>query len=72
MIHDLVTLLIYLLVLGIVIALIYWVLDAIPVPQPINRIVKIVVIVVVALVLIMLLLQLLGGPDVGGHRLLPQ
>jgi glucan phosphoethanolaminetransferase (alkaline phosphatase superfamily) len=60
MIAGLINLIVWLLVVGLLIALVYWVLDAIPVPQPINKIVKIVVIVLAALVVIMLLLQLVG------------
>lgn len=60
MIAGLVNLIIWLIVVGILLALVYWVLDAIPIPEPINRIVKVVVVVVAALVLILLLLQLLG------------
>lgn len=60
MIGELITLIIYLLVLGIILWLIYYVLDAIPIPEPINRIVKIAVVVIVSLVVIVLLLQLIG------------
>ena len=56
MIGGLINLIVWLLIVGILIALVYWVIDAIPLPQPLNRIVKIVVVVVSALVLILLLL----------------
>ena len=69
MIPALVNLIVWLLIVGILIALVYWVLDAIPLPDPINRIVKVVVVVVAALVLILLLLQLIG---VGGGMDLPK
>jgi glucan phosphoethanolaminetransferase (alkaline phosphatase superfamily) len=73
MIGGLINLIVWLLVVGILIALVYWLLDAIPIPQPINRIVKIVVIVVAALVLILLLLQLIGVDSGGGFpRLMPR
>lgn len=73
MIGGLINLIVWLLVVGILIALVYWLLDAIPIPQPINRIVKIVVIVVAALVLILLLLQLIGVDSGGGiPRLTPR
>lgn len=68
MISGLINLIIWLLVVGILLALLYWVLDTIPIPEPINRIVKVVAIVVCALVLILLLLQLLGT-GVGGLQL---
>jgi hypothetical protein len=72
MIGALITLIIYLLVLGILIWLVYYVVDAIPLPDPLNRIVKIAVTVIAALVVIVLLLNLagVGGldlPKVGGN-----
>ena len=64
MIPALINLIIYLLIVGILVAIVYWVIDAIPLPPPINRIVKIVLVVLVALVIIVLLLQLIGGGGV--------
>jgi hypothetical protein len=61
MIAGLINLVIYLLILGVILALVFWVLQEIPLPQPINRIIRIVVIVIVVLVVIILLLQLVGG-----------
>jgi len=52
--------LITILVIAIVAGLIYWVLDAIPVPQPINRFAKIAVVVIAVIALIYVLLGL-GG-----------
>jgi hypothetical protein len=49
-----------LVIVGILLALLYWIVDTIPLPAPINRIVKVVAVVICALVLILLLLQLLG------------
>lgn len=69
MITGLINLIVYLLVLGIVVALIYYVVDAIPLPEPINRIVKVAVVVLCALAVILLLLQLIG---VGGGVDLPK
>jgi hypothetical protein len=69
MIGGLVTLIIYLLVIGILIALIWYVLDAIPIPEPINRIIKIAVIVICCLVVILLLLSMIGA---GGNLQLPK
>lgn len=66
MIATLINLIVYLLIVGILLALVYYVLDAIPIPEPINRIVKVVVIVVACLVVILLLLDLIG---VGGGGL---
>lgn len=66
MIAGLINLIIYLLVLGIVVWLVFYVVDAIPLPEPLNRIVKLAVTVIVALVVILLLLQLVGVGGVGG------
>jgi hypothetical protein len=52
--------LIMIFVIAIVAALIYWALDAIPVPQPINRWAKIAIVFVAAIFLIYVLLGL-GG-----------
>jgi len=61
MIGALITLIIYLLILGILIALVYYVVDAIPLPEPINRIVKLTIVVLAALIVIILLLNLIGA-----------
>lgn len=52
--------LIWILVIAVVAGLIYWVLDAIPVPQPLNRFAKIAVVVVAVVALVYVLLGL-GG-----------
>lgn len=69
MIGGLIGLIVYLLIIGVLLALVYYVLDAIPIPQPINRIVKIVIVVVACLVVIMLLLQMVGGGGVNLPKL---
>ena len=56
MITTLITILVIVLVAGLV----YWVLDAIPVPQPINRFAKIAVVVICAIALIYVLLGAAG------------
>jgi len=60
MIGLLINLIVYLLILGILYWLVIYVIDAIPIPDPPNRIIKIVLVVIIALVVIALLLQLLG------------
>ena len=62
------TLLIYLLVLGILLSLIWYVLGAIPVPDPPRRWIWLAVIVISGLIVISLLLGALGGPDFGLPR----
>ena len=63
-IASLVNLLIWLLVLGIVVGLVFWVLDAIPVPQPLHKVLRIAAVVIVTLIVILLLLNLAGVPTV--------
>lgn len=60
-------LLIYLLIVLLLIGLIYWVLDALPVPDPMNRIAKIIVVVIGILFIVVLLLQF-AGVDIGPVR----
>ena len=55
-----ISLLIYLIVVGIIIALVFYVIDAIPVPEPFNKIIKIVGVVICCLIIIQVLLQLAG------------
>lgn len=57
MIHAL----IYLVVVLLVIGLIFYVIDAIPVPDPLGRFAKIAVVVVGCLAVILTLLQFSGG-----------
>lgn len=52
--------LITILVIAVMAALVYWIIDAIPVPAPLNRWLKIAVIVVAAIALIYVLMGL-GG-----------
>ena len=62
---NLIALLIYLIVLCCIVGLVYYVINAIPVPDPLGRIIKIVVMVFACLVVILLLLQLVGmGPGI--------
>jgi hypothetical protein len=58
------TALIYLLVIGIVIGLIFWLVDYLPVPAPLDKGIKVAAIVIGVNVVIMVLLDLTGA-DVG-------
>jgi hypothetical protein len=60
MIPQLINLLIYLVVIGVVLALVLYVIDAVPLPDPMGRVIKVVAIVICALIVILLLLQLVG------------
>ena len=61
MIGALVTLIIYILILGLVCWLLLYLIDFIPVPEPFNRVAKVVVMVGSVLILILLLLSLVEG-----------
>ena len=69
MISALITLIIYLLVLGLLYWLVIYVLDTIPIPDPPNRIIKIALMVLMVLIVIVLLLNLIG---MGGNLNLPK
>jgi preprotein translocase subunit SecE len=69
MISALLSLVLYIIVLG----LIYWLLDylirTIPIPDPFGRVARIILVVVAVLIIIMLLLSLVGD---GGPVRLPR
>jgi hypothetical protein len=70
MIGGLINLIIWLLIIGILVSLAFWVLTQVPgIPEPIVRLIRIVIIVVVVLVIVLLLLQLVGS---GGSINLPK
>jgi dolichyl-phosphate-mannose--protein O-mannosyl transferase len=54
-------LLIYLIIAGAAVALVWYVVDAIPIPNPLGRIIKIVVMVVACVIVLAILLQFAGG-----------
>lgn len=62
-------LIVYLAVFVIVAVLIWWILQQLPLPEPIGKIVLIVFVVVAAVVLITILLRLTGQ---GGLLVLPR
>jgi hypothetical protein len=57
-------LLIYVIVLALVIGLAYWLVDYLPVPQPLNKILKIVIMVIGVIAVIYLLMGLAGNRPV--------
>jgi len=57
--------LIYLLVVCVVIGLVWWVVDYLPVPEPLNKLIKVVSIVIGVIVIIYALLGLAGIADGG-------
>lgn len=68
MIGALIHLVIYLIVIGIIVWLLLYLIDAIPLPEPFNRVARVCIIVLSVLIVILLLLQLVGT-DVGMPRL---
>jgi hypothetical protein len=55
------TTLIYLLVVCIVIGVVWWLIDFVPVPEPLNRLIKVVSIVIGVIIIIYALLSLVGA-----------
>ena len=55
-----INILIYLLVVGVIIGLVWYVCDALPVPHPLNKIIKIVSVVVGCIIIIYALLGITG------------
>jgi hypothetical protein len=55
-----INILITLLIIVVVVGLIWWVLDYLPVPDPLNRIAKVVSMVIAIVFVIILLLRLAG------------
>ena len=60
MIGALVTLIVYLLVLGVLWYLIEYIINTLPIPDPPARMVRIAVVVLFCLIIIVLLLSLIG------------
>lgn len=58
MIHTLV----YILIIAVVIGLIWWVVDYLPVPEPLNKLVKVISMVIGVIVIIYALLTIAGVP----------
>lgn len=55
------SLMVYIVVVALIAGLLYWVVDVIPVPQPINRVVKVIIIVFAVIAIIYALLGLVDG-----------
>jgi hypothetical protein len=56
-----INLLLYIVIIAVVVGLAYWIIDAIPVPQPINKFAKILIIVVGVIALIYVLMGIAGN-----------
>lgn len=62
MIAALVYLVIYMIVTGLILWLLIYLIDAIPLPEPFNKVARVIILVVGVLIVILLLLQFVGGP----------
>jgi hypothetical protein len=60
MINALLTLVVYVIALGLVVWLVHYLVDTIPLGEPFGRLAKILVIVVAVLVILMLLLNVVN------------
>lgn len=69
MIGSLITLLVYLIVIGLIVWLLNYLIDAVPLPEPFNRVAKIALLVVSVLIVIILLLDFVGILGTGMPRL---
>jgi hypothetical protein len=69
MISALITLIIYAAVVGLLLWLLFYVLDQFTLPHPFGKIIRIVAVVIAVLIIVILLLDLLGNGGVGLPRL---
>jgi hypothetical protein len=57
--------LIYILIIAVVVGLIWWVCDYLPVPGPLNRLIKVLSIVIAVIAIILVLLRMAGVATTG-------
>lgn len=69
MIQTLIFLIIYIIVIGLVLWLLRYLVNAIPMEEPFRRIANIAIVVIGVLILILLLLQFIGAIDAGFPRI---
>jgi hypothetical protein len=69
MITSLVSLVVYIIVIGVVFWLLSYLIDNLPMDEPFRRIAKIVLMVLSVLIVIVLLLQFVGAIDGGVPRI---
>lgn len=63
-IGALISLLIWAVVVGLILYIIWWAITQVPMPAPLNTVVRVIFVLVVCLIAISLLLQLLPAPPV--------
>lgn len=64
-IAPLINLILYLLIVGLLVALVQYVVRAVPIPDPFGRIINIAAVVIAILVVVLVLLSMVGGVNVG-------
>lgn len=69
MIASLVMLVVWLIVIGLIIWLLTYLIDIVPLPEPFNRVARVAILVIGVLIVIILLLQFAGIMDAGVPRL---
>lgn len=69
MIASLVMLVVWLIVIGLIIWLLTYLIDAVPVPEPFARVARVAILVIGVLIVIIILLQFAGLMDAGVPRL---
>lgn len=69
MIAGLIMLVVYLIVVGIIIWLLHYLVNTIPLDEPFKRVANVVIIVIGVLIVILLLLNFVGLIDAGMPRL---
>lgn len=57
---DLISLIVYLIVVGLIFGLVWWFLGVLAIPEPFGKIVRILVALIAFLIVLSVLLQLLG------------
>lgn len=58
---QILSVIVWAIVLGLIVWLVNYIADTIPLPPPFNRFVKVAAVILAVVILIMLLLQLAGG-----------
>ena len=66
--ETLVSLLVWIIIIGCIFGLLWWLIGYIGLPEPFNKVARIIVAVVAVLLLINFLLSLAGTPLVNWHR----
>lgn len=60
-VESLIALVIYLIVIGLIFGLLWWLVDYCQLPEPFNKVVRVVLAILAVLIVISVLLSFLGG-----------